>query len=228
MFCAIRPEVKYSNYTFSTLGFAKNASVIKLNPKKVRPHQAAHTLARMCANLDLSVSLIFVLLLNCFVVGCSCVSRQKSKATTAATPAERKLMEELDKLKLMMEELTKQNEALRAAAGGVDMSALTAKTASGTDRQAELEKALQEKKTLEAKLAEQEAESRRRQEALQKQQIELKEELAALQEAGMEGLDEAVKKNLLDKQRKLEEQLEAERAKFQSVSAYVFVPCPLL
>lgn len=130
-------------------------------------------------------------------------------------------MEELDKLKLMMEELTKQNEALRAAAGGVDMSALTAKTASGTDRQAELEKALQEKKTLEAKLAEQEAESRRRQEALQKQQIELKEELAALQEAGMEGLDEAVKKSLLDKQRKLEEQLEAERAKFQSVSARV-------
>ena len=36
LFCAIRPEVKYANYTFSTLGFAKNASVIKLNPKKVR------------------------------------------------------------------------------------------------------------------------------------------------------------------------------------------------
>jgi hypothetical protein len=34
LFCAIRPEVKYHNYTFSTLGFAKNASVIKLSPKK--------------------------------------------------------------------------------------------------------------------------------------------------------------------------------------------------
>jgi hypothetical protein len=34
LFCAIRPEVKYMNYTFSTCGFAKNASVIKLTPKK--------------------------------------------------------------------------------------------------------------------------------------------------------------------------------------------------
>ena len=34
LFCAIRPEVKYLNYTYSTLGFAKNASVIKLKPKK--------------------------------------------------------------------------------------------------------------------------------------------------------------------------------------------------
>merc|ERR1711991_1113981 len=34
LFCAIRPEMTYLNYTFSTLGFAKNASVIKLNPKK--------------------------------------------------------------------------------------------------------------------------------------------------------------------------------------------------
>lgn len=34
LFCAIRPEVTYSNYTFATLGFAKNASVVKLQPKK--------------------------------------------------------------------------------------------------------------------------------------------------------------------------------------------------
>jgi hypothetical protein len=34
LFCAIRPEVKFHQYTFSTLGFAKNASVIKLSPKK--------------------------------------------------------------------------------------------------------------------------------------------------------------------------------------------------
>ncbi len=32
--CAIRPEVKYQRYTFATLGFAKNASVLKLQPKK--------------------------------------------------------------------------------------------------------------------------------------------------------------------------------------------------
>ena len=34
LFCAIRPESKFMPYTFSTLGFAKNASVIKLTPKK--------------------------------------------------------------------------------------------------------------------------------------------------------------------------------------------------
>ena len=34
LFCAIRPEVTYHKYTYATLGFAKNASVIKLAPKK--------------------------------------------------------------------------------------------------------------------------------------------------------------------------------------------------
>jgi hypothetical protein len=60
LFCAIRPEVKFHPYTFSTLGFAKNASVIKLQPKK---------------------------------------------ATTSATPAERKLMAELQQMKLLVEQL---------------------------------------------------------------------------------------------------------------------------
>jgi hypothetical protein len=36
LFCAIRPEVQFLKYTFATLGFAKNASVVKLAPKKVR------------------------------------------------------------------------------------------------------------------------------------------------------------------------------------------------
>jgi len=34
LFCAVRPEVEFLRYTFATLGFAKNASVIKLQPKK--------------------------------------------------------------------------------------------------------------------------------------------------------------------------------------------------
>eukprot|EP01040_Poterioochromonas_malhamensis_P017133 gene17133-19619_t len=34
LFCAVRPEVTYLKYTFATLGFAKNASVVKLAPKK--------------------------------------------------------------------------------------------------------------------------------------------------------------------------------------------------
>ena len=41
LFCAIRPEVEYLNYTFSTLGFAKNASVIKLAPKKATVEASA-------------------------------------------------------------------------------------------------------------------------------------------------------------------------------------------
>ena len=40
LFCAIRPEVQFLKYTFATLGFAKNASVVKLAPKKV-PHRIA-------------------------------------------------------------------------------------------------------------------------------------------------------------------------------------------
>ena len=35
LFCAIRPEVTYLKYTFATLGFATNASVVKLSPRKV-------------------------------------------------------------------------------------------------------------------------------------------------------------------------------------------------
>lgn len=69
LFCAIRPEVEYLKYTFSTLGFAKNASVVKLTPKK---------------------------------------------ATTAASPAERKLMAELEAMKALVEQL----RAAGAGGGG--------------------------------------------------------------------------------------------------------------
>lgn len=55
LFCAIRPEVTYHKYTFATLGFAKNASVVKLKPKMT---------------------------------------------TVKATPAEKKLMEELEQMKV--------------------------------------------------------------------------------------------------------------------------------
>jgi len=80
LFCAIRPEVKFHNYTFATLGFATNASVIKLNPKK---------------------------------------------ATTSMSPGERKLMDQLEKMKSQLA------EAQAAAGGGgggndVDIEALLA------------------------------------------------------------------------------------------------------
>ncbi|KAG6614134.1 Kinesin-like protein [Phytophthora cinnamomi] len=67
LFCAIRPEVKFHGYTFSTLGFAKNASVIKLQPKK---------------------------------------------ASTAASPAERKLMAELEQMKTLVSQLKEENERI--------------------------------------------------------------------------------------------------------------------
>ena len=36
LFCAIRPEVTYTKYTFATLCFAKNASTIKVSPKQAK------------------------------------------------------------------------------------------------------------------------------------------------------------------------------------------------
>ena len=41
LFCAIRPEVTYSRYTFATLGFAKNASVVQLKPKQASVEMSA-------------------------------------------------------------------------------------------------------------------------------------------------------------------------------------------
>lgn len=76
LFCAIRPEVEFLKYTFSTLGFARNASVVRLAPKK---------------------------------------------ATTSCSPLERKLMAELDEMKLLVEQLRKQNASgASAGSGGPD------------------------------------------------------------------------------------------------------------
>lgn len=69
LFCAIRPEVEFLKYTFATLGFAKNASVVKLAPKK---------------------------------------------ATVAASPGERKLMQELEAMKALVAQL----QAAQGSGGG--------------------------------------------------------------------------------------------------------------
>ncbi|KAJ0400693.1 hypothetical protein ATCC90586_008596 [Pythium insidiosum] len=102
LFCAIRPEVKFHNYTFSTLGFAKNASVIKLQPKK---------------------------------------------ATTAASAAERKLMAELEQMKLLVSQLKAENERMaKLRAGGVateeDDSQVDQLSALLAQKQRELERVL--------------------------------------------------------------------------------------
>lgn len=77
LFCAIRPEVEFLKYTFATLGFAKNASVVKLAPKK---------------------------------------------ATAAASPAERKLMAELEAMKALVEQLRAQSGG-GGGGGGMDANA---------------------------------------------------------------------------------------------------------
>ncbi len=41
LFCAVRPETKYHQYTFATLQFATNASVIKVQPKKATTAMSA-------------------------------------------------------------------------------------------------------------------------------------------------------------------------------------------
>ena len=81
LFCAIRPEVEYLKYTFATLGFAKNASVVKLAPKK---------------------------------------------ATVAASPAERKLMAELEAMKQLVEQLKNQQSGTPAGGGGSEEQVLSA------------------------------------------------------------------------------------------------------
>ncbi|GBG29743.1 Kinesin-like protein [Hondaea fermentalgiana] len=87
LFTAIRPEVSYLNYTFATLQFAKNASVIKLQPKK---------------------------------------------ATSAQSKREMQLMEELEKMKSMIEELKKSGGG---GGGGLDMEEMNRMLA---DKQAQL------------------------------------------------------------------------------------------
>ncbi|CAM9194143.1 unnamed protein product, partial [Phaeothamnion confervicola] len=87
LFCAIRPEVKYHQYTFSTLGFAKNASVVKLQPKKA-------TMAATPASHG----------------GLQLPAAQRP-------PAERKLMAELEQMKAMFEQLARENEKLKLTPG---------------------------------------------------------------------------------------------------------------
>lgn len=55
LFCAIRPEVTYLKYTFATLGFAKNASVVKLSVSCY--HRVILSLLRMSHHLLLLLSI---------------------------------------------------------------------------------------------------------------------------------------------------------------------------
>jgi hypothetical protein len=59
LFCAVRPEVTYLKYTFATLGFAKNASVVRLAPKKATVAASAAERKLMVRNV-LTFSLLFL------------------------------------------------------------------------------------------------------------------------------------------------------------------------
>ncbi len=63
LFCAIRPEVQYLKYTFATLGFAKNASVVKLAPKKATVAASAQE-RKLMAELDAMKALVAQLQAN--------------------------------------------------------------------------------------------------------------------------------------------------------------------
>lgn len=57
LFCAIRPEVEFLKYTFATLGFAKNASVVRLAPKKATVAASAGE-RKLLAELDAMKALV--------------------------------------------------------------------------------------------------------------------------------------------------------------------------
>ena len=57
LFCAIRPEVQFLKYTFSTLGFATNASVVKLAPKKATVAASAQE-RKLMAELEAMKALV--------------------------------------------------------------------------------------------------------------------------------------------------------------------------
>jgi hypothetical protein len=58
LFCALRPEVSYHRYTFSTLEFGKNASVVKLQPKKAVVQSSAGESKKLGEILDLKEQLM--------------------------------------------------------------------------------------------------------------------------------------------------------------------------
>ncbi|KAJ1392842.1 hypothetical protein B484DRAFT_280401, partial [Ochromonadaceae sp. CCMP2298] len=68
LFCAIRPEVTYLKYTFATLGFAKNASVVRLTPKKATVAASAAE-RKLMAELDAMKALVAQLQSNATAPG---------------------------------------------------------------------------------------------------------------------------------------------------------------
>lgn len=113
LFCAIRPEVEFLRYTFATLGFAKNASVVRLSPKKATVAASAIE-RRLMAELEAMKELVARLQKQ----ASSAVSNQLSTASKGPNNDESaKIIAELQ-AKLA----EKQNDLAREVIG-VDVSA---------------------------------------------------------------------------------------------------------
>eukprot|EP01038_Epipyxis_sp_PR26KG_P007613 gene7613-10366_t len=92
LFCAIRPEVEYLKYTFATLGFAKNASVVKLAPKKATVAASAAE-RKLMAELEAMKALVEQLRSNQSTGGG--ISGGSSKISPRANEESDRLIQEL-------------------------------------------------------------------------------------------------------------------------------------
>lgn len=99
LFCAIRPEVEYLRYTFATLGFAKNASVVKLAPKKATVACSAAE-RKLMAELDAMKELVAQL------------QKQNSSTSTGAAGNSEDVIRELQ------EKLAQKQQSLANEIGG--------------------------------------------------------------------------------------------------------------
>ncbi len=102
LFCAIRPEVQFLKYTFATLGFAKNASVVKLAPKKATVAASAAE-RRLMEELEAMKALVAQLQAS--------ANAASSTSSTSSNPDADRLIAELQaKLEAKQSDLQNLNE----------------------------------------------------------------------------------------------------------------------
>jgi len=103
LFCAIRPEVEFHRYTFATLGFAKNASVVKLAPKKAGAVAASANELKLMDELEAMKELVASL---------KAQTEAAAKATTTSSGADDEAAQML--IKELQDKLAaKQNDLAR-------------------------------------------------------------------------------------------------------------------
>jgi len=95
LFCAIRPEVEFHKYTFATLGFAKNASVVKLAPKKATMAASAGE-RKLMAELDAMKALVAQLQNNASKGGSTDADRMISELQSKLAEKQSDLSKQLD------------------------------------------------------------------------------------------------------------------------------------